>query len=176
MGSIFEIAYKIPQDKTPEETQLTLWGISEHGMPEYRDGYFELKVAEDVVIPTYMHSALNAVDDGLNKLASKVESIINNQRQTYEKQSTGYFLPVTVHTGLKANLSENQILLMSLSDNRRNLVLTGSNIVSKSHYNNPYNDGEIVLNVYNMSAYMISLKKGDVIAKAIIVNTVGGKE
>lgn len=76
--------------------------------------------------------------------------------------------PTLVHTGVKAYMSENEVLhLYNRSSNpKRGLVLAnGVGVVDADYYNNESNDGDIMFAFFNFSGEPVEIKKGDVIGQ-----------
>lgn len=82
--------------------------------------------------------------------------------------------PVLVKTGLKAYFPENEVLaLVNRSSNplKKGLVLANSiGIVDSDYYNNPDNEGHLMLAFYNFSSEDVTINKGDRIGQGIFFN------
>lgn len=80
--------------------------------------------------------------------------------------------PSLVSTGMKCELDEGTYLELSVRSSSPLkywlLLANGVGIIDKDYYNNPDNEGEIFFQIYNLSPFPISLKKGDAIGQGII--------
>ncbi len=82
--------------------------------------------------------------------------------------------PTLVSTGMKCKLDPGTYLELSVRSStplKHWIVLAnGVGIIDADYYNNPDNEGEIFLQLINLSPYNILLKKGDKIGQGIIKN------
>jgi dUTP pyrophosphatase len=80
--------------------------------------------------------------------------------------------PSLVSTGMKCELDEGTYLELSVRSSSPLkywlLLANGVGIIDKDYYNNPDNEGEIFFQIYNLSPFPITLKKGDAIGQGII--------
>ena len=80
--------------------------------------------------------------------------------------------PTLVSTGLKCKMEDNeylQIVARSSTPLKYWLIVANApGIVDADYYNNPDNEGEIFIQVINLSPFAIKLKKGDKIAQGIV--------
>jgi dUTP pyrophosphatase len=80
--------------------------------------------------------------------------------------------PTLVSTGVKCQLNPDCYLELSVRSStplKYWLILANSvGIIDSDYYNNPDNEGEIFLQLINLSPYNIQLHKGDVIGQGII--------
>lgn len=80
--------------------------------------------------------------------------------------------PTLVSTGMKCKLDPGTYLELSVRSStplKHWIVLAnGVGIIDADYYNNPDNEGEIFLQLINLSPYDILLKKGDKIGQGII--------
>lgn len=126
---------------------------------------YDLYVAEEVVIPPYeahIHSLKN------RGVFGKVYTL--NEMASLTKETAAK--PTLVSTGMKVKLDENQYLELSLRSStplKYWLVMANSEgIIDADYYNNPDNEGEIFLQLINLSPYQIKLMVGDCIGQGII--------
>ena len=79
-----------------------------------------------------------------------------------------------VHTGLKMCMEENDVLLLynrSSNPSKRGLVLAnGVGVVDADYYGNPDNDGEIMMEFYNITDKDVVINAGDTIGQAVLTN------
>ena len=80
--------------------------------------------------------------------------------------------PILVSVGVKCYLDKNQYLELSARSStplKYWLVLANSiGIIDADYVDNPDNEGEIFLQVINLSPFTIEIKRGEVIGQAII--------
>ena len=79
-----------------------------------------------------------------------------------------------VPTGIKAYMQAGEYLGMhirsSMAVKKRLMLVNNVGIIDADYYNNPDNEGEIFIQIINLSPFAIKLKKGDRIAQGIIQN------
>ena len=152
---------------------------------QFSAGY-DLAVAEDMVVPAY--------PDMLDFLSKDIanEAMKNEDAVEYDEEGKAVAVridpltlsdmavltkrtkvkPTLVSTGVKCHLDEGTYLELSVRSStplKYWLILAnGIGIIDADYYNNPENEGEIFLQLINLSPISIQLKKGDVIGQAII--------
>lgn len=81
------------------------------------------------------------------------------------------FSPVLVHTGIKSNMEEDEVLeLYNRSSNPGNLGLVlanGVGVVDSDYYNCPKNDGEIMFAFYNFMPWSVTITVGQRIGQGV---------
>lgn len=103
------------------------------------------------------------------------------KRQT--EQSAGYDLAaieqveikphtlVLVKTGLKAYMQENEVLELyirsSMATKRQLILMNSVGIIDSDYYNNPSNEGHILIPLYNLSNEPQIIQKGERVAQGI---------
>lgn len=113
---------------------------------------------------------------------SGYSSVILPKRAT--KQSAGYDLVAAkesfidakqitlVPTGVKATFPSNEVLYIvarsSLPVKFGLMLPNGIGVIDADYYNNPRNEGEIFVMLYNFTDYAVTISKGERIAQAII--------
>jgi dUTP pyrophosphatase len=82
------------------------------------------------------------------------------------------FRPTLVSTGMKCKLAEGTYLELSVRSStplKHWLILAnGVGIIDADYYNNESNEGEIFLQMINLSPFNIMIKKGEAIGQGII--------
>ena len=125
---------------------------------------YDLAVAEDITIPPYekLQSEMRLLHSGAITLAEMAD---------YTKKTKAK--PTLVSTGLKCQIDEGwylKLLVRSSLPLKHWLILAnGEGVIDGDYYNNPDNEGEIFLQLINLSPFPIELKKGDKIGQAIFV-------
>ena len=132
---------------------------------EYSAGY-DLVAAEDIVVP----SAMLMMEDLLKIFPVE---IANDEFISFENMkdiTKGYnYKPTLVSTGVKCKLDPGTYLELSVrSSTPLKSWLMLANGVDADYYNNPDNDGEIFLQMFNLSPFNIQIKKGEAIGQGII--------
>ncbi|OQX93541.1 MAG: deoxyuridine 5'-triphosphate nucleotidohydrolase [Tenericutes bacterium 4572_104] len=78
-----------------------------------------------------------------------------------------------VTTGIKAFMPKDEVLQMyprsSLSFKKKLMKANGVGIIDSDYYNNPDNEGEIMLILYNFGEEDVIIKKGERIAQGIFM-------
>jgi dUTP pyrophosphatase len=109
------------------------------------------------------------------------QDVLIPQRQT--PKSAGYDLasaesisipPKTisfVKTGLKVKLPDDEVLLVyarsSLAIKKHLMMSNGVGVIDSDYYNNPQNEGHIMVPLYNMSDEVVEIAKGERVAQGI---------
>ena len=81
---------------------------------------------------------------------------------------------IKIMTGIKCKLPENEVLMLYVRSSigiKKNLMLAnGTGIVDSSFYNNPDNEGDIAIVLYNYGDEPQTINAGDRIAQGVILN------
>ncbi len=123
---------------------------------------YDLYAAENKIIPSY-HKLMSRWD--LDE-----EPYALNDISVYTK-ATG-IKPTLVSTGMKVQLADDEYLELSVRSStplKYWLILANSvGIIDSDYYNNPGNEGEIFIQLINLSPVDIVVNKGDCIGQGII--------
>lgn len=135
---------------------------------EFSAGY-DLVAAEDVVIP----SMFNMMEETLEKLVIEVAKDQYLSLETMaELTKQADYRPTLVSTGVKCKLEPGTYLELSVRSStplKHWLFLAnGVGIIDADYYNNESNEGEIFLQIINLSPFNIMIKKGEAIGQGII--------
>lgn len=134
---------------------------------QYSAGY-DLAAAEDYIIPSLWQMVAEAKEVWP---VSDDEFVTMELLSKFTKQSG--FKPTLVSTGVKCKLDPNTYLQLSVRSSlslKHWLVLAnGVGIIDADYYNNEDNEGEIYLQLYNLSPYNIQIKKGEMIGQGVIL-------
>lgn len=134
---------------------------------QYSAGY-DLAAAEDYIIPSLWQMVAEAKEVWP---VSDDEFITMELLSKFTKQSG--FKPTLVSTGVKCKLDPNTYLQLSvrssLSLKHWLILANGVGIIDADYYNNEDNEGEIYLQLYNLSPYNVQIKKGEMIGQGVIL-------
>lgn len=111
----------------------------------------------------------------------KLENIVLPKRQTVKSAGYDFYLPYdiflksgemkVVATGVKAMLEDDEVLEIYIRSSmaiKKGLFLANQvGIIDADYYNNPDNEGHIMIAIKNTSDYDVSLKCGDRIAQGL---------
>ena len=111
----------------------------------------------------------------------KIENIVLPKRQTSKSAGYDFYLPYdiflntgemkVVATGIKASLEDDEVLEIYIRSSmaiKRGLFLTNQvGIIDADYYNNPDNEGHIMIAIRNMSNTEVTLNKGERIAQGV---------
>ena len=130
---------------------------------------YDLVAAEDIIIP----SIFNMMDDVLENLTVEVKPdeyiSLENLGDITTKSNQ---IPNLVSTCVKCKLDPGTYLELTVRSStplKYWLILAnGVGIIDKDYYNNPSNEGEIYLQVMNLSPFNVLIKKGEAIGQGII--------
>ena len=134
---------------------------------QFSAGY-DLAAAEDYIIPSLWQMVAEAKEVWP---VSDDEFITMELLSKFTKQSG--FKPTLVSTGIKCKLDPNTYLQLSvrssLSLKHWLILANGVGIIDADYYNNEDNEGEIYLQLYNLSPYNVQIKKGEMIGQGVIL-------
>lgn len=129
---------------------------------------YDLAAAEDYVIP----SVHNLFSD-----AKRILEVDNDEYLSLDTMAqftkTTKIKPTLISTGLKCKLDPNTFLQLSIRSSSPLkywlMLANGVGIIDADYYNNPDNEGEIFLQVFNLSPFNLQIKKGEIIGQGIIL-------
>ena len=129
---------------------------------------YDLVAAEDYIIPSVFQLAGEA--EGVWKVEED-EFVTLDQMGRFTKEFN--YKPTLVSTGMKCKLDQGSFLQLSVRSSSPLkywlMLANGVGIIDADYYNNPDNEGEIFLQIYNLSPFNIQIKKGDAIGQGIIL-------
>lgn len=129
---------------------------------------YDLVAAEDYIIPSIFNLASEATE---HWTVADDEYITMEQMSKFTKATN--YKPTLVSTGMKCKLDNGTFLQLSVrssSSLKHWLMLAnGVGIIDADYYNNPDNEGEIFLQIYNLSPFNIQIKEGEAIGQGIIL-------
>lgn len=127
---------------------------------------YDLTVAEDICVPPVVNH-IKTLDSQYTTYISTL-----NLKEVATLTKTLGAKPTLVSTGVKCQLDSGYYLELSPRSStplKYWLVMANSvGIIDADYYNNPDNEGEIFLQLINLSPFNIQLHKGDVIGQGII--------
>lgn len=126
---------------------------------------YDLEAAEDTVIPSIWR--LNFV---------RIFRLIRNGHQLNERDlelAEQILKPTLVHTGIKVYMPEDEVVILANRSSNtflRNLSLpNGVGVIDADYYNNPKNEGELMMQIVNYGVRSIHIHKGDRIGQAMFM-------
>lgn len=129
---------------------------------------YDLVAADDYIIPSMFQLASEA------ETVWKVEPdeyVSLEQMGKFTKQFN--YKPTLVSTGMKCKLDPGTFLQLSVRSSTPLkywlMLANGVGIIDADYYNNSDNEGEIFLQIYNLSPFNIQIKKGEAIGQGIIL-------
>lgn len=129
---------------------------------------YDLAAADDYIIPSVFQLASEA--EGVWAVDPD-EFVTLEQMAKFTK--TVNYKPTLVSTGVKCKLEPNTFLQLSVRSSAPLkywlMLANGVGIIDADYYNNPDNEGEIFLQIYNLSPFNIQIKKGETIGQGIIL-------
>jgi len=166
----FEIAIRnAERGENGEGLKVNYWDIPIKFIPKRstsRSAGYDFSCAEDVIIPSIWEGISIRILDTVKGFCSRVIGRSNT------KDPDGHrFQPITVHTGIKAYMQEDEVLKLynrSSGPIKTGLVLSNSvGIVDGDYYGNESNDGEIMFAFYNLFPWEVKINKGDKIGQGV---------
>lgn len=151
--------------------KVSKYADADLAMPVRKTGLsagYDLVAAEDYIIPSVFQLASEA--EGLWSVDND-EFVTLEQMNQFTKAT--HYRPVLVSTGMKCKLDPNTFLQLSVRSSSPLkywlMLANGVGIIDADYYNNPDNEGEIFLQIYNLSPFNIQIKKGEAIGQGIIL-------
>ena len=128
---------------------------------------YDMVAAEDYIIPSLWQMTIEAAE----AWPVEPDEFVTMDLMARFTKETG-FKPTLVSTGMKCKLDPGtwlQLSVRSSSPLKYWLMMgNGIGVIDADYYNNPDNEGEIFLQLINLSPYDILLKKGEKIGQGII--------
>ena len=130
---------------------------------------YDLIAAEDTVIP----SMFLMMEDLLKIFPVEIANDEFISTENIRDITKGYnYKPTLVSTGVKCKLEPGTYLELSVRSSTPLktwlMLANGVGIIDGDYYNNPDNEGEIFLQMFNLSPFNIMVKKGEAIGQGII--------
>lgn len=129
---------------------------------------YDLVAAEDYIIP----SAFQMCAEAANVWNVSEDEFVTLEQMAQFTKKTGY-KPTLVSTGMKCKLDPGSFLQLSVRSSSPLkywlMLANGVGIIDADYYNNPDNEGEIFLQIYNLSPFNIQIKEGEAIGQGIIL-------
>lgn len=157
----FEFARKIEDGKVVlDDLNREVLAYPNAQLPEYQTRYSagaDFFCAETVVIPSIWKQVMGSLGANLGGLFLKNGKLVD-------------ILPTLVHTGIKANMLEDEVLeiVNRSSGPKHGLVLANSvGIIDADYYNSKTNDGEIMFAFYNFKLHDVTIEVGDRIGQGM---------
>lgn len=131
---------------------------------------YDLAAAEDTIIPSFykLYTSMSDV-----KYNCELPRVLTLQDVAAIVKSIGA-KPTLVSTGVKCKLDPGTYLELSVRSStplKHWLILAnGIGVIDADYYNNPDNEGEIFLQLINLSPFDIVIQKGEYVGQGIIKN------
>jgi dUTP pyrophosphatase len=151
--------------------KVSRYADKEITMPVRKTGLsagYDLVAAEDYIIP----SAFQMCAEATNVWNVSEDEFVTLEQMAQFTKKTGY-KPTLVSTGMKCKLDPGSFLQLSVRSSSPLkywlMLANGVGIIDADYYNNPDNEGEIFLQIYNLSPFNIQIKEGEAIGQGIIL-------
>ncbi len=129
---------------------------------------YDLVAAQDYIIPSMYNLAAEATQ--LWNVGDE-EYVTLEQMAEFTKKTQ--YRPTLVSTGMKCKLDPGTYLQLSVRSSSPLkywlCLANGVGIIDADYYNNPDNEGEIFLQIYNLSPFNIQIQEGEAIGQGIII-------
>ena len=126
---------------------------------------YDFVVAEDIIIPPYSE-LVESMNEHRPVFLASLEAAAAAIKEAGAK------IPL-VSTGMKCQLDPGTFLQLSVRSSSPLkywlMLANGVGIIDADYYNNPDNEGEIFLQIYNLSPFNIQIKEGEAIGQGIIL-------
>lgn len=144
------------------EAVIVKWDVT---APVIEDNskFVEIKTAEDVVIPSIWKGFMGVANTGINNFANKLNNLFGSTTEpedTY-KDYNASFRAVTVHTGLRAVMQEDEILSIYNANVTNGVLMAGGTQLYTD------SDKEVQIVVYNVFPKDVLIRKGQTIALGV---------
>ena len=143
-------------------------GLAEPVRKTSQSAGYDLAAAEDYVIP----SVWNMFEDAKRLLdVDKDEFLTLDLMAKFTKETK--IKPTLVSTGMKCKLDPGTFLQLSVRSSSPLkywvMLANGVGIIDADYYNNPDNEGEIFLQLFNLSPFNLQIKKGETVGQGVIL-------
>lgn len=143
-------------------------GLTEPVRKTSQSAGYDLAAAEDYIIP----SVWNMFEDAKRLLdVDKDEFLTLDLMAKFTKETK--IKPTLVSTGMKCKLDPGTFLQLSVRSSSPLkywvMLANGVGIIDADYYNNPDNEGEIFLQLFNLSPFNLQIKKGETIGQGVIL-------
>lgn len=129
---------------------------------------YDFVAAEDYIIPS-----LWQMTEEVKKIWEVADDEFVNLDMMNQFTSQTGFQPTLVSTGVKCKLEPGTFLQLSIRSSSPLkywlMMANGIGVIDADYYNNSSNEGEIFLQIYNLSPFNIQINKGDAIGQGIIL-------
>ena len=170
----FEVALTtkkmVDEGKAKEEGVEQFKGLTLPKRETARAAGYDFRAAEDTVIPSIWNGVVEVLMAKPIEVVNWVQEAIKgtkdiDKQQKLRDDNKKYFMPIKIHTGIKAYMQEDEVLelyVRSSTPKKFGLILANSvGIIDADYYNNIDNDGEIIFMVYNILPFDVTIKKGE---------------
>lgn len=165
----FEFARKVTEEGVLEEK-----AFENAKLPEYStkaSAGADFFAAEDTKIPSLWSALMYNMYSMFKHIFSPADFISSEDSDAANcADNIKLFKPTLVHTGIKANMEDDEVLeLYNRSSNpKKGLVLAnGVGVVDADYYNNSSNDGDIMFAFYNILPWSITIKAGERVGQGV---------
>jgi dUTP pyrophosphatase len=129
---------------------------------------YDMVAAEDYIIPSMWIMTSEAAE----AWPVEPDEFVSMDLMAQFTKESG-FKPTLVSTGMKCKLDPGTYLQLSVRSSSPLkywlMMANGVGIIDADYYNNPSNEGEIFLQIYNLSPFNIQIKEGEAIGQGIIL-------
>ena len=147
-------------------------------LPEYATSHSagaDFFCAKEVTIPSIWSMILASInakaEDKANKVLDSIMDGLGYARKESEETKKVDVVPTVVHTGIKANMLEDEVLeIYNRSSNPKKLGLVLANsvgVVDADYFESAESDGEIRFAYYNFKPWSVTLKVGDKVGQGV---------
>lgn len=179
----FEIARKVVCEEINGEkvyTTLEEPAFDNVRLPEYSTSHSagaDFFCAKEVTIPSIwsmIFSSLGAkAEDKASKAFDSIMSGLGYTRKEADSENDkkADIVPTVVHTGIKANMFEDEVLeIYNRSSNPKKLGLILANsvgVIDADYFESEESDGEIMFAYFNFKPWSVTLKVGDKVGQGV---------
>lgn len=174
MVRVFDIAERVVNGVTQTKYDENLgpvvvkWEVPEAYVPIINSNsrVYQLRAIETVKVPGYLKGFIGAANTGLNVLGGKINKLFNStgvREQETEVDYNSSFKPVCVHTGLKVELPDDEILIVTNTEHN-----ISNGLIYPSGPVHVFDKNEIGIYVLNLLPVDITIEAGDIIGTAYI--------
>ena len=168
----FEFARKRENGELVVKEDIEVLAYPDAQLPEYqtkRSAGADFFCAEEVTIKPIWESVFSVFG---SRVTNAFKCLVGKDIDDTERKSMqSAFAPTMIHTGIKSNMNEDEVLeLYNRSSNPKKLGLilaNGVGVVDADYYSNKDNDGEIMFAFYNILPWSVTVKVGDRIGQGV---------
>lgn len=149
--------------------EVMKWEVADADIPRLGNHKVVIiKSAESVTVPSIWKGFLGIVNNGFNDVTNRLNRLLGNNNCTEKVDYSAPFKSVGIHTGVKVEIPEDEILMLYTITNDNDGIQLSGGCQLVDH------KGEIIVQVYNVNPTDKFVEKGQPIAIGVFQKVIRG--